>query len=50
MSNTFDYLFKFIVIGDSSTRSPNPDVGKSCILLRFTEGRYKIEHEPTLGV
>jgi Ras-related protein Rab-2A len=26
------------------------DVGKSCILLRFTEARYKLEHEPTLGV
>jgi Ras-related protein Rab-2A len=43
MSNNYDFLFKFIIIGDSS-------VGKSCILLRFTEGRYKTEHEPTLGV
>lgn len=43
MSNNYDFLFKFIIIGDSS-------VGKSCLLLRFTEGRYKTEHEPTLGV
>jgi Ras-related protein Rab-2A len=43
MSNNYDFLFKFIIIGDSS-------VGKSCILLRFTEGRYKTEHEPSLGV
>ena len=25
-------------------------VGKSCLLLRFTEGRFKGDHEPTLGV
>jgi hypothetical protein len=25
-------------------------VGKSCLLLRFTEGRFKSDHEPTLGV
>ena len=25
-------------------------VGKSCLLLRFTEDRFKGDHEPTLGV
>lgn len=28
----------------------NSDVGKSCLMLRFTDGRYKVEHEPTLGI
>jgi Ras-related protein Rab-2A len=26
------------------------DVGKSCLLLRLIEGRFKNQHEPTLGV
>jgi small GTP-binding protein len=29
---------------------PHSDVGKSCLLLRFIEGRFKNQHEPTLGV
>ena len=37
MNNNYDYLFKFIIIGDSN-------VGKSCLLLRFTEGKFKAEH------
>lgn len=37
MNNNYDYLFKFIVIGDSS-------VGKSCLMLRFTEEKFKTEH------
>jgi small GTP-binding protein len=39
----YDYLFKFIVIGDSG-------VGKSCILLGYTDGRFKDIHETTVGV
>lgn len=39
----FDYLFKFIVVGDTS-------VGKSCLLLQFIEQRFKNYHELTLGV
>ncbi|KRW98587.1 P-loop containing nucleoside triphosphate hydrolase [Pseudocohnilembus persalinus] len=41
--NSYNYLFKFIIIGDSN-------VGKSCILSQFTEGRFKNEHDPTIGV
>lgn len=26
------------------------DVGKSCVLMRLLEGRFKSQHEPTLGV
>lgn len=50
MSNSFDYLFKYIFIGDSSISNLNIDVGKSCLLNRFVEGKFKSEHDPTLGV
>ncbi|KAM3133480.1 hypothetical protein pb186bvf_014484 [Paramecium bursaria] len=39
----YKYLFKFIVIGD-------PSVGKSCLTLQFTEGKYNKKHETTIGV
>jgi len=42
MSN-FTYLFKYIIIGDSA-------VGKSCLLLQFTDQRFKTEHDVTVGV
>ena len=38
----YQYLFKYIVIGDSS-------VGKSCLLMQFTDGRFKDDHEVTIG-
>lgn len=50
MANNYDFMFKFIIIGDSSTYETKVGVGKSCLLLRFTEGRFKTDHEPTLGV
>lgn len=40
---SFDYMFKVIIIGDSG-------VGKSCLLLGFTDGRFKEIHETTIGV
>lgn len=40
MSERYDYLFKFIVIGDSNT-------GKSCILHRFIEKKCKKIIQPT---
>ena len=46
----YDFLFKYIVVGDSSTISPNSDVGKSCLILRYTQSLFKGDHEPTLGV
>lgn len=48
--NDYDYLLKFILIGDSSTLSEIIGVGKSCILTRLLEGKFKSQHEPTLGV
>ncbi len=41
--NDYDYLFKILLIGDSG-------VGKSCILLRFTEDTYSEAYISTIGV
>ena len=41
--STYSYLFKYIVIGDTS-------VGKSCILLQFLEKKFKFDHDTTIGV
>jgi Ras-related protein Rab-2A len=40
---SYDYLFKYIVIGQSG-------VGKSCLLLQFTDKRFHTEHDLTIGV
>ncbi|CAD7956483.1 unnamed protein product [Amoebophrya sp. A120] len=37
------YLFKFIIVGDEG-------VGKTCLLLQFTDRRYRTHHEVTVGV
>lgn len=44
-SNTvnFNYLFKYIIIGDSS-------VGKSNILLKYAHNQFKAEYQLTIGV
>eukprot|EP00475_Leptophrys_vorax_P021530 TRINITY_DN2925_c0_g1_i1.p1 TRINITY_DN2925_c0_g1~~TRINITY_DN2925_c0_g1_i1.p1 ORF type:complete len:209 (-),score=59.71 TRINITY_DN2925_c0_g1_i1:81-707(-) len=39
----FDHLLKFVLIGDSG-------VGKSCLLLRFTEDSYSESYTSTIGV
>ena len=39
----YDYLLKFIIIGDAA-------VGKSNLLLRFTQGEFKSEYQLTIGV
>ncbi|KAF6159676.1 hypothetical protein GIB67_029934 [Kingdonia uniflora] len=43
MSNDFDYLFKLLIIGDSS-------VGKSCLLMRYTDDSYVDSYISTIGV
>ena len=40
---SYAYVFKFIIVGDSS-------VGKSCLLLQFTDKRFKATHDLTIGV
>ena len=39
----YDFLLKAIIVGDSA-------VGKSCLLLRFVDKRYRPNHEVTIGV
>jgi Ras-related protein Rab-2A len=39
----YEYLFKFIIVGDAS-------VGKSSILLKFTDRRFQKNQEATIGV
>ena len=42
-SYSYSYVFKYIIVGDSS-------VGKSCLLLQFTDQRFKAAHDLTIGV
>ncbi|KAH3745133.1 GTP-binding protein RAB4 [Pelomyxa schiedti] len=43
MDETYDFLFKFIVIGDAAT-------GKSCLLHRFIQNKFNRESQHTIGV
>lgn len=43
LMNSYHYLFKFIVIGDTG-------VGKSCVVLQFIEGKTRTTHDVTIGV
>jgi len=40
---SYNYLFKYIIIGDTG-------VGKSCLLLQFTDKRFQPVHDLTIGV
>ena len=42
-NNNYDYLFRYIIVGDMA-------VGKSCILLQFTDNKFRNQHELTIGV
>eukprot|EP00727_Mastigamoeba_balamuthi_P012805 m51a1_g8147 putative ras-related protein rab-2a (206) ;mRNA; f:39518-40943 len=39
----YRYLFKYIIVGDTA-------VGKSCLLLQFTDKRFQPVHDLTIGV
>eukprot|EP01118_Nematostelium_gracile_P004644 TRINITY_DN154_c0_g1_i2.p1 TRINITY_DN154_c0_g1~~TRINITY_DN154_c0_g1_i2.p1 ORF type:complete len:200 (-),score=63.58 TRINITY_DN154_c0_g1_i2:65-664(-) len=39
----YKYLFKYIIVGDTA-------VGKSCLLLQFTDKRFQPIHDLTIGV
>ncbi|KAG8123591.1 hypothetical protein E2320_018936 [Naja naja] len=43
MSETYDFLFKFLVIGNAGT-------GKSCLLHQFIEKKFKDDSNHTIGV
>ncbi|CAG9320154.1 unnamed protein product [Blepharisma stoltei] len=40
---SYFYLFKMIIIGDTG-------VGKSCLLLQFTDQKFRNDHDLTIGV
>ena len=40
---TFNYLLKYVIVGDAS-------VGKSNLLLRYTHGQFREEYQLTIGV
>ncbi|VDD79908.1 unnamed protein product [Mesocestoides corti] len=40
---SYSYMFKYIIIGDTG-------VGKSCLLLQFTDKRFQPVHDLTIGV
>lgn len=39
----YAYLFKYVIIGDTG-------VGKSCLLLQFTDRRFRADKDATIGV
>jgi len=41
--SNYDYMFRYIIVGDMG-------VGKSCLLLQFTENKFRQKHELTIGV
>ena len=59
---SYAYLFKYIIIGDTGrdgiiernrwlrTSLPMVGVGKSCLLLQFTDKRFQPVHDLTIGV
>jgi small GTP-binding protein len=42
-AQTYDHMFKLVMIGEAG-------VGKSSILLRFTDDRFEEDHLSTIGV
>ena len=42
-NNKYDYLFKLLIIGESG-------VGKTCLLLRYTDDSFTTNHLTTIGV
>ena len=53
---SYSYLFKYIIIGDTGRHKVDPigltllGVGKSCLLLQFTDKRFQPVHDLTIGV
>lgn len=41
-NNKYDHLFKLLIIGESG-------VGKTCLLLRFTDDSFTANHLTTIG-
>jgi len=49
---SYAYLFKYIIIGDTGKNNIFNclGVGKSCLLLQFTDKRFRQQHDLTIGV
>jgi len=50
---SYYYLFKFIVVGDTGrifNYHTYKGVGKSCLVLQFTENKIRKTHDITIGV
>lgn len=48
---SYNYLFKLILIGDTGNSvRVNVAVGKSCLLLQFSDSRFNTQHDITIGV
>ena len=43
LQGSYDHLFRYIIVGDMA-------VGKSCLLLQFTDNKFRHQHELTIGV
>ena len=43
LQGAYDHLFRYIIVGDMA-------VGKSCLLLQFTDNKFRHQHELTIGV
>ena len=43
ISGAYDHMFRYIIVGDMA-------VGKSCLLLQFTDHKFRHQHELTIGV
>lgn len=51
MNSDYNYMFKQIIVGDSSKLiSPIIGVGKSCLLMQFAENKFYDHTESTVGV
>jgi len=42
-SGSYDHMFRYIIVGDMA-------VGKSCLVLQFTDHKFRHQHELTIGV
>ena len=53
---SYSYLFKYIIIGDTGMQKMDLigliliGVGKSCLLLQFTDKRFQPVHDLSIGV
>jgi Ras-related protein Rab-2A len=45
----YNYLFKFILVGDTCNLLFESDVGKSNMLIQYTQKKFRGEHQITIG-